>query len=125
MIQNLFDWLLSAPVVANTLTAIQAVTSVILAILTGWTLYVLRQYAADTKSLADSGNAQLELARKQLEASETAVIVIRPKDEHVNPEFYPTAIWLVENQGSGLAFDVKGRSSTTKAIRCRSFREPS
>jgi hypothetical protein len=108
MIRNLFDWLWSAAVVANILTAVQAIASVVLAILTGWTLYILRQYAADTKRLAEAGNAQLELSRKQLEASETPVIMIRPKGEHINPQVLPAAIWLVENQGSGLAFDVQG-----------------
>jgi hypothetical protein len=108
MIQNLFDWLWSAPVVANILIAAQAIASIVLAILTGWTLYILRQYAADTKSLAQSGNAQLDLARRQLEASETPVIVIRPKFGSVDGSIYPVAAWLVENQGSGLAFDVIG-----------------
>jgi hypothetical protein len=36
------------------------------------------------------------------------VIMIRPKEDVVDASVLPLAKWLVENQGSGLAFDAKG-----------------
>jgi hypothetical protein len=77
-------------------TAVGAGATVILALLTAWTLCVLWGYARDTKRIAETSN-------EQLESSQTPFIVLVKGELRVK-----TIAYRLENQGSGPAINVQG-----------------
>lgn len=92
-------------------TGIGALATALLAYLTWRTLVVLRDYASDTKRLAEtsikqleSSHKQLESSREQVESSQTRfVVVVEVKAD--NPTVFACRL---ENQGSGPAMNVEG-----------------
>jgi hypothetical protein len=78
--------------------ALQAVAAVALVILTGWTLAVLRRYAADTATIAKVSASQMENSQMPFLAVIQRTIV--------KPDYVFT-IWSIQNQGSGPALTVR------------------
>jgi hypothetical protein len=73
---------------------IQAGATIVLTGITGWTLKVLRDYAADTKRMAQSGVDQSE-------NSQMPFVVLA---EQTGP--YRTCRWMIHNQGFGPAVNI-------------------
>lgn len=71
----------------NALACIQAICSAGALILTGWSVLILREYAADTKKIAEASVSQLE-------HSQTPFVVMQRNEG-----------WLLENQGFGPAIN--------------------
>jgi hypothetical protein len=103
MVYNLFEWLWSAPVVANFLlfftllaAAAGAAATVYIACLARPNLKALLDYVADTKRL-------VQIANDQLENAQTPFVVLSG-NKNPNPLFM--AEYQLENQGSGPALNV-------------------
>jgi hypothetical protein len=86
---------------------IQTIANATLAVLTGWTLKVLRDYAKDTKVLAENSS-------KQIENSQTPFVTLV-----MTPERVSDSEWAIKNQGFGVAVRISytrhlgdGRSPT-------------
>jgi hypothetical protein len=73
---------------------IQAGASAVLAFVTGWTLKVLRAYAADTKTLAINSSKQIENAQTPF-----VTLVTTTESERNSP-------WEIRNQGSGVGVNI-------------------
>jgi len=74
---------------------IQAFATVAIVILSGWTLIVLRKYAADTRKIAQSSLKQTENSQLPFLA-----VFFQP-----NTAFDQEG-WVVQNQGSGTAINI-------------------
>jgi hypothetical protein len=72
--------------------AITALAGVWLAVITTWTLVVLRRYAADTKTIAKTSVEQVENAQMPF------VAIVMGDSTHVP--------WAMRNQGSGTAVNI-------------------
>jgi hypothetical protein len=73
---------------------IQAGATIVLTGITGWTLKVLREYAADTKRMAQSS----------VEQSENAQMPFVVLAEQTGP--HRTCLWMIHNQGFGPAVNI-------------------
>lgn len=67
-------------------------------VLTGWTLMVLRRYAADTKKIADASVSQTENAAMPI------LVVIRETIFKPEGKWYK---WSIQNQGFGPALNIR------------------
>jgi hypothetical protein len=92
MVTIIFDW----P------SSIQASAAVAIVVLTAWTLKVLREYAADTKKIAETGTAQIEHSHIQLENTQMPFLAI--VKEPGTPQKH--AGWYLQNQGFGPALNI-------------------
>jgi hypothetical protein len=77
---------------SNSAVWIQAIASVVTLLLAGWSLIILRKYAADTATIAKSSVSQLEASQTPF----LAVVMVR--DERGEG-------WEIENQGFGPALN--------------------
>jgi len=73
---------------------IQAGAAIVLAIVTTWTLIVLRRYAADTAKMAKNSSQQLENSQTPF----VALVLMDPVPGQSE--------WAIRNQGFGVAVDV-------------------
>lgn len=77
---------------------IQSLAAVAIVILTGWTLKVLRDYAADTKRISKS-------SLQQLENSQMPFLAVVNRTGKASYGLY--AYWVIQNQGFGPALNVR------------------
>jgi hypothetical protein len=75
---------------------IQAIAAAVIVVLTGWTLKVLREYAADTKKIADA-------SVKQLQSSQMPFLAITMRTTAPGAP----AGWVIQNQGFGPAVNIR------------------
>ncbi len=73
---------------------IQATAEVVLAVVTTYTLIVLRRYAADTKKIAENSTKQIENAQMPF----VALVMNTDPSRHGN--------WAIRNQGTGTAVNI-------------------
>jgi len=90
-------------ILANLPNWIQALVAVGILVFTGWTLSVLRGYAADTNRIAEASVTQTKMSASQLEHSQMPFLGFAISLDR----FGQQAGWGIENQGSGPAINVK------------------
>ena len=85
------------------LSSIQALAAVAIVFFTGWTLKVLREYARDTKKIAETGLKQIEHAQEQIEQSQMPFLTVAWRER----EGAMSGGWEIQNQGFGPAMNIR------------------
>ena len=82
---------------------IQALGAVAIVFFTGWTLRVLREYARDTKKIAETGIRQTEHSQEQIEQSQMPFLTVAWRER----EGTTPGGWEIQNQGFGPAMNIR------------------